>query len=244
MKEKHPSKSLFTLIELLVVIAIIAILAAMLLPALNNARERGKAISCVNNLKQFGLAGQSYGTDMDDYVAPCNPDCNGDMENSGINPIVWITELHPYLSGRNWDGGGSGTCKALFCPSEESQIMHMTTGAGAMSPISNYKYNARLGSIPYISYSNYTYGWKRFNRCRVPTKVAVMVDGQCGTSTDVSLPFEVGQSSCYATGQMSLRHLNRSSLLLLDGHVESVRIDNMNATDYNTGFLMYNNAFR
>ena len=63
-------KKHFTLIELLVVIAIIAILAAMLLPALNSARDKAHATSCLSNLKQMAQARQAYTADYDDYIMP------------------------------------------------------------------------------------------------------------------------------------------------------------------------------
>lgn len=90
MSKKIGNRENFTLIELLVVIAIIAILAAILMPALNAAREKARAISCASNLKQLGLGINQYCNDHQ-YVMKVN--ANSLTDN-------WFNKLDGYVGGR------------------------------------------------------------------------------------------------------------------------------------------------
>ncbi len=114
-------RNTFTLIELLVVIAIIAILAALLLPALNSARERARSASCVNNLKSLGTALGLYADDHDGYYPA--------MGRQKFTLPPWSWTLGAYLDKR-YDAksqlqgevlksiyNGGGLSKVMGCPS-------------------------------------------------------------------------------------------------------------------------------
>src|SRR6516165_9862444 len=106
----------FTLIELLVVIAIIEVLIALLLPAVQAAREAARRIQCVNNLKQIGIAIHNYISSNEVFPAMCVPNAMSTRGGSiggfyDRYTVSWLLAILPYI-----EGGRSSTASTSPFP--------------------------------------------------------------------------------------------------------------------------------
>ncbi len=139
----RPIIAKFTLIELLVVIAIIAILAAMLLPALNKARERGRNATCQGNLRSLGQAVVLYAGDYQDYI-PWGPENKTDLREVG-----WGRECNHGLLNKY---GYVPNTKTFMCPSDPAVLKNLGANGWISSHLSSYLY------VP--SATNYNFSYK------------------------------------------------------------------------------------
>ena len=153
---KTPNGKRFTLIELLVVIAIIAILAGMLLPALQNARETAKGVGCTSNIKQLGQIYYFYNEDSWGYLPVLNN--MGGQGATGANGEVltqknWLNSLiNKYLSRLK---ASEEPVKMLFCPSEED-TRDTTTNYGINYLIATRTVDGKPQGIKISEYSSHS----------------------------------------------------------------------------------------
>ena len=223
-------KSNFTLIELLVVIAIIAILAAMLLPALNKAREKARASDCTNNLKQLGQAFMLYTGDSDDNLPPGRDYASpATYWNKAVQGQGYLRAyLKNVSTGALYYGLVSDTGRGPLCCSSEA-------GTPGVS-VSSYGYNSIIGNTINLTNPVANVGGgsilRKISRFPKPSETGLVMDvaSWTGPYSDSSAQTKVRTVSA-GDYQVVYRHSSAANVTYADGHLASPKYGTLPSED-------------
>ena len=209
---RRKERKSFTLIELLVVIAIIAILAAMLMPALQKARESARGTNCQSNLKTLMTYHAFYADGNKGWQLPC-------LAIAPSGEGGWARVLYKYIHGSKWNT--NIRYPELICASEKV--------TSASNPKYNYIYNPYAGIYVANQWPNLNFPFTKVSAFPKPSTTMMFADCYRNQAAGTDL-YYIGQYSkvilsgiCYK--EIGMLHNSRANMGMLDGHVTSMSFE-------------------